>query len=320
MHSSIEKRMRHLQSRGEPYAFVQVVRRKIPSSGKPGDKAVITKNGKITGWIGGGCTQGIAIKESVLAIEEGKPRFVRIGASSSSDDMPNTKFYQMTCLSGGSVDLYIEPIPTKPNIIIFGRSHIGMALARICQSLDYPTSVVADKIDANDFPNIDITFEFDQYDLEMANDKSYVVVCTQGNGDEIALDLALKGKYQYISLVSSRRKANGLFRQMKAMGYTFEELKKIKTPAGMDIHAKLPEEVAISILAEIIAHYRAPQLEQTEDLTAMQSDEYYINPVCNIPIQKSTAKHIIEYNGEKVYFCCDGCKVSFEKEPEKYIS
>ncbi len=89
--------------------------------------------------------------------------------------------------------------------------------------------------------------------------------------------------------------------------------KKIKTPAGLDLGAKLPEEVAISILAEIIKQFRLDSQVDASDIAMLESpnEDYYMNPVCNIPIQKSTAKHILEHAGEKVYFCCDGCKVSF---------
>ena len=108
------------------------------------------------------------------------------------------------------------------------------------------------------------------------------------------------------------------------MGATFDQLKKVKTPAGLDINAKTPEEVAISILAEIIQIKRSqPKLEESANGSSASNvtltDDYYMNPVCNIPIQKSTAKHILEHEGQKVYFCCDGCKVKFEAEPAKYI-
>jgi xanthine dehydrogenase accessory factor len=109
---------------------------------------------------------------------------------------------------------------------------------------------------------------------------------------------------------------------MKGIG--MEQLKEIRTPAGLDIGAKLPEEVAISILAEIIKEFRAKQagqetLKADNTLSALPNDDYYLNPVCKIPVQKSTAKYVLVYDNEKVYFCCDGCKVSFEKDPEKYI-
>jgi len=104
----------------------------------------------------------------------------------------------------------------------------------------------------------------------------------------------------------------------------FDQLKTIKTPAGLDIGAKMPNEVAISIVAEIIKDYRTaaelvPSNDYKKEEVVLKNEDFYMNPVCNIPVQKSTAKHILEYKDEKVYFCCDGCKVSFEKAPEKYM-
>ena len=106
---------------------------------------------------------------------------------------------------------------------------------------------------------------------------------------------------------------------MKITTKCIGELQKIKTPAGINISAKLPEEVAISILAEIISHLRNDKnSEQTAEGASLNLDEYFLNPLCKLPIQKSTAKHTIPFKGVDYYFCCDGCKDSFEKEPEKY--
>ena len=150
------------------------------------------------------------------------------------------------------------------------------------------------------------------------------MVCTQGEGDATALKKALSIGSSYLSFVASRKKANSIYTEVRGMGATFNQLKTIKTPAGLDIGAKMPDEVAISILAEIIKHYReaAELVQSNEDNKGeitIKNEDFYINPVCNIPVQKSTAKHIIEYKEQKVYFCCDGCKVSFEKSPEKYM-
>jgi len=151
------------------------------------------------------------------------------------------------------------------------------------------------------------------------------VVSTQGEGDEVALEHAIKSGASYVAFVASMRKANAIFRTLKDRGASFDELKKIKTPAGLNINAKLPEEVAISILAQIIEHIRTPA-KANNNVPAKVSNEpampedFYINPVCQVPVHKATAKHVLEHEGEKVYFCCDGCKVSFEKEPNKYMT
>ncbi len=314
-----------LNRSGEPYATATIVRRQIPSSGKPGDRAIITPDGRIHGWIGGGCTRGIVLKEALESLRDHKPRIVHISPDARESDSGQTKRYTMTCQSGGEVEVYIEPVLPKPQILIFGKSHIAMALARIAKTMDYRVSVVVPAVEEGLFHGVDQIFANASFPGGEAYEKSYVVVCTQGEGDAEALFQALALKTDYTAFVASRKKANGIFQELRLKGITMDQLKEIRTPAGLDIGAKLPEEVAISILAEIIKIFRAKQAElehqkQENGPDALPNEDYYLNPVCNIPIQKSTAKHVLVYNNEKVYFCCDGCKVSFEKDPEKYMT
>ena len=309
-----------LYNGNEPFAIAFVVNRQVPSSGKPGDKAVIEKNGKITGWIGGGCTRGIVLKEALLSIKDGKPRHVRISSDEQKLESSNIVSYNMTCQSGGAVEIYIEPVLPKPHLLIMGKSHVAQALNRIGKAMDYRVSIVSRGADKITFPRADNIFEGD-LKLEYILPNTCVIVCTQGENDETALEQAVKSDVPYIAFVSSRKKANAIFHTLKQRGVTFEELKKIKTPAGLDIKAKLPEEVAISILAEIIQYMRGEEKEEKTangQPTENNLSGVYINPVCGIPVEKNTAKHIINYKDEDYYFCCDGCKVKFEEEPEKY--
>ena len=313
-----------LRNNAEPFATAMIVRRTTPSSGKPGDKAIITNDGQIHGWIGGGCTKGIILKEALLAIKERKPRFVTISSAKRKSSFPNTKIYSMSCQSGGEVEAYIEPVLPKPQIVIFGNSHIGMALSKLAKAMDYRIDVVQNKVDKEIYPAADHCCAVADYEIKTKHKNAYTIVCTQGEGDMEALYKAITMESQYLAFVSSRKKAQAVFTDLRnEKGITFDQLKKVKTPAGLDLGAKLPEEVAISILAEIIKQFRSEAetaKENTSQSLEAPNDDYYMNPVCNIPIQKSTAKHILEHAGEKVYFCCDGCKVSFEKEPSKYIT
>jgi len=307
----------------EPFAIAFVVNREIPSSGKPGDKAVITKDGKITGWIGGGCTRGIVLKEALDAIRTGKPRLVKISPNGEVESKPGVMCYPMTCQSGGAVELYIEPVLPKPQLLIMGKSNVAMALSRLGKAMDYPVIVAAKEVDQIGFGAVDRIYE-DGLNKEEIGCNTCIVVCTQGENDEDALEQALKSDAPYISFVASMRKANAIFRTLRQRGITFDQLKRIKTPAGLNINAKLPEEVAISILAEIIQFIRkeemnTPNLKKDSTKTGMnEMEDLFINPVCQVPVQKSTAKHVINYKEKDYYFCCDGCKVSFEKEPAKY--
>ncbi len=322
MRNEFIDKINSLRNSTEAYATAMIVRRKTPSSGKPGDQAVITADGQIHGWIGGGCTRGIVLKEALLAMKDRKPRLVVISPVKRETDFSNTKIYSMTCQSGGEVEVYIAPVLPKPQIVVFGNSHIGMALAKVAKAMDYRVDVVQNTIDEAVYPTADNIYGINDFEIIEEHQKSYTVVCTQGEGDLEALAMALKMESQYLAFVSSPIKAQAIYTDLREQGVTFDKLKTIKSPAGLDLGAKLPEEVAISILAEIIKKFRdetTAQNNNKDEALSIPNNEFYMNPVCNIPIKKSTAKHVLEHAGEKVYFCCDGCKVSFEKEPTKYI-
>ncbi|MEK6780543.1 MAG: XdhC family protein [Bacteroidota bacterium] len=302
-----------------PFAVAMVVNRVVPSSGKPGDKAIILQDGTIKGWIGGGCTRGIVLKEALLAIRQGKPRMVSIAPGSEEVIKHGVVSYNMTCQSGGSVSIYIEPVLPRPHIIILGKSQIARALSKLGKATGYEVTALAKGVEKEAFPDADHLIDDNQLNPAVITSTTYIVVCTQGENDSQALLQAIRSGSEYISFVSSYRKANSIYNELKKQGVSVEELKRIKTPAGLNINAKLPEEVAISILAEIITHLRTDKnTEGKDEVSQLNMDEYFINPVCNIPIQKSTAKYVIPYKGKDYFFCCDGCKVSFEADPEKY--
>jgi len=274
MRNEFVDRLKQLSIDREPYATAMIVRRRTPSSGKPGDKAIITADGHIDGWIGGGCTRGIILKEALLAIQDQKPRFVTISPQKMENTFPNTKIYSMTCQS---------------------------------KAMDYRVDAVQNKIDKVVYPTADNCYDVVEFEVNEKHQNSFVIVCTQGEGDLEALHKAISMGSQYLAFVSSRKKAQSIFTDLRRdKGLGFDELKKIKTPAGLDLGAKLPEEVAISILAEIVKQFRLDSQVDASDIAVLEApnEDYYMNPVCNIPIQKSTAKHILEHAGEKVYFCC----------------
>lgn len=307
-----------LKTEKPPYAIAMVVNRVAPTSGKPGDKAIILPDGTMKGWIGGGCTRGIVLKEALLAIDQGKPRLVTISPGAELNSRQGVVAYTMTCESGGSVDVYIEPVLQKPHILILGRSHIGMALSKLSKLTGYNVTVVAKGADKITFPDADQIVDGDQLPRNLVSDNAYIVVCTQGEGDDIALKNAIESGVGYVAFVSSVRKANSIYNSLKKQGVSVTDLARVKTPAGLDISAKLPGEVAISILAEIISVLRKEDKKIQSATSQLNLDEYFINPVCNIPIHKATAKHVIKHKSVDYFFCCDGCKDSFVKEPAKY--
>jgi len=330
MFEDIIRKANELLSAGQPFAIAVVVRREAPISGKTGDKAIIQADGKIAGWVGGGCTQPVVIKEAQNAIKDGQPRFVRVTPASNKDPMEGILEYNMACHSGGTIDVYIEPVLPKTQLIILGKSPVAQTLARLGKVLHYTVHIFAPGVDKAIFPEADsLAGSFDLSQLRLTHgeatplEQTVVVVSTQGQDDEEALQAALRLNPKYLAFVASRKKAEAVFEYLKAEGATDESLQRIKVPAGLDINAHLPEEIAVSILAEIIQIQRSskPGTVDVEEKTgADDKPEVAKDPICGMEVDIKTAKHISEYQGETYYFCCAGCKQSFEKEPEKYLA
>lgn len=313
-----------LRKKREPFAIALVVRREAPTSGKTGDKAIINKFGEIIGWVGGGCVKAILIKEAEDAIRSGKPRLVRIGRGINKTQQEGVMEYKMTCQSEGTVEVFIEPVLPQPHLVVMGKTAIARCLVKFGKLAGYRVTAVASeaRIDTFEKPDELIT----RYNLEQVQTgpASFIVVATQGEEDELAMEQALKKEHAYLGFVASQKKGSTLTEYLRNAGIADEVVAAVRTPAGLDINAKTPEEVAISILAEIISVKSnlpdAGGFTRFDD-TRQEAGKpiFYINPVCGVPVDIHHPKHIIEYGGEKVYFCCDGCKIKFELEPEKYM-
>ena len=329
MYEEFFDKLAELRKRNEPFVTATVVRREVPSSGKSGDKAIIDKFGTITGWIGGGCVKGIILKESDDALKSGRSRLVKVGQSSGTEKQDGVIDYKMTCMSEGTVEIFIEPVLPSPHLIVMGKTAIAKALVKMAKAAGYRVTAVAAEATPATFEKVDeLITQIKLEQVKVSSSYSSIVVCTQGEQDEEALLEALKKECIYIGFVASRKKKAGVFENMQQLGIEKNKLDIIKSPAGINITAKRPEEVAISILAEIIQVQNdrpvntesfIGQIDETKNESAFKP-AHYINPVCGVPVDKNSPKHIIEYKGEKVYFCCDGCKVKFEAEPGKYMS
>jgi xanthine dehydrogenase accessory factor len=307
-----------LLAKGEPFVTATVVRFQAPISGKPGDKAIIFADGKMWGWIGGGCAQPVVIKEALKALKDGQPRLVRISPTAAPED--GIVDYTMTCHSGGSLDIYIEPVQPKPHLLILGRSPIAQTLARLAKAIHYRVSVAAAGADREQFPDVDHL----QTDLNLDGDEilpeTFVVVSTQGESDEEALQQAAGTGAGYVAFVASRVKAQKILASLREAGVPSDRMGQIRAPAGLDIRAASPEEIAVSVLAEIIqvrGSRAKPAVELKKNALPLLNKDAK-DPVCGMMVEVSGAKYKSEHNGNNVYFCCAGCKQSFDRQPEKY--
>ena len=292
-----------------------------PSSAKPGAKAIISAEGALEGWIGGGCAQEVVIEEALAAMAEGSARLIRL----SPDVKPgrpgdSIKELAMKCESGGTLEIHIEPVLPRMKLLIFGDGPVARSLAGLAVVLEYEVSLLAPGAQAGDLPDsIAIYSQFDASPVPLGG-LSAAVVATQGNGDEKALTAALAAQTGYLTMITSRAKATSLFAALEKRGLPAPSLEKIKVPAGLDIKAVTPGEIAVSVLAEII------QVSRTEDTMLQHHNGSHqdkalateIDPVCGMTVKPDTAAGSAEHKGATFYFCSLGCLEAFEKEPERY--
>jgi xanthine dehydrogenase accessory factor len=304
-----------LVARGEAFAIAEVVRHVKPISGKTGDKAIIFSDGTIWGWIGGGCAQPTVIKEGLKALKDGRPRLVRISPNSSEEE--GTVAYNMTCHSGGTLDIYIEPVLPKPHILILGRSPVGRALAKLAKTINYTVTVAAPNADRESHPDVDrLLPDLDLSELKI-QPQTFIVVSTQGEYDEEALEKALQTSASYVAFVASKAKAAKVIQSIGERGIDKARLDQVRAPAGLNIQALSLEEIAVSILAEIIQLSRSQTTDQKESASPSERAEAK-DPICGMTVNIARAKHTSDFDGRSFYFCCSGCKQAFDKQPEKY--
>ena len=285
-----------LARRGEPFVLAVVVRREPFTSAQQGDMAVITTDGGYNGWLGGSCTQPTVTREAQLALADGKPRLLSLSPDPTREERPGVKAVAMTCQSGGSVDIYLEPVLPQPRLLLFGASPVVRALARLGEAMGYS----ADVAEQSGVVHPD------------ARARVYAVVASMGENDEGMVAAALAAEPGYLGVVASRKRFAEIRATLLGRGFEAAALDRIHNPAGLDIGARLPEELAVSILAEIVQLRRAmPQREETRT----QGDEE-IDPVCGMRVAVATARHRVERGGRTFYFCNAGCREKFVAAPE----
>jgi len=308
------------QKAGKPFAIATVVGAIAPTSAKPGAKAIITAEGELKGWIGGGCAQEVVIDEALDCMRSGQVRLIRLSPDVAPSPNDSVKILAMKCESGGTLEVHIEPVLPKAKMFIFGASEVGLSLVKLAHELDYEITLFAPDIGSDQVPaGVSIIDNFDDVPNVGANFRSVAVVATQGNGDERALQGAISSQAMYITMVTSSRKAATLFGSLEKRGVSGEALKSIKVPAGLDIKAVTPAEIAVSVLAEIIQASRTLNMDHPREQSNPEvEDEKVKDPICEMIIDPRTAAGTSEYQGTTYHFCSLHCLETFEREPEKY--
>ncbi|HVT51915.1 MAG TPA: XdhC family protein [Dongiaceae bacterium] len=249
-----------MKEAGESFCVATVVRTEHATSAKAGAKAVVLQDGAIKGFMGGNCVQRSIRETAELVLREGKPRLIRVKPKDevvSAVDVDGTELHKSSCPSGGTVDIFVEPMRPSPRLVVCGASPVAIAVADLGRRMGYRivAAALADDLGVFDADDRQITgFDLAAVGIE---ESDYVVVATQGKRDREALTAALGTEARYIAFVGSRRKAQVLKAQIAENGLAAARIARLKAPAGLDIHGIEPEEIALSILAEIVAHRRA---------------------------------------------------------------
>jgi len=306
-----------LEQKGEPFAIATVIKARAPTSAKPVAKAIITADGKMQGWVGGGCSREVVIENALKCIQTGMGTLIRLSPNPDPTVNHSVKEVQMTCESSGTLEIHIEPVLPTMRLLIFGGSPAAQALCHLASILDYDLAVFAPNATEADFPGA-TSFSSDfSASSEFSGNRCVAVVATQGEGDEKALVCALAADPEYVALIASRTKASKLFKRLEKKGIPDSALEKVKAPAGLDIKAVTPEEIAVSILAEIVQVIRS---KEPEEERIAESESKAKDPVCGMTVNPETADHSLEHDGTTYYFCCGGCRTAFENEPAKFAA
>lgn len=306
-----------LAARGEGFALVTVVRREPPSSARVGDTALVTRSGEVHGWVGGGCTRSTLLRESLRAIADGEPRLLSLSPDPATEQRPGLVALPMTCKSGGTVDLYVEPVLPVPRVVVFGTTPAARTLVRIAHAMGCRVDVVDPEADGADFP--EATRVIPEISPDAVPQGACVLVATMDERDLDAIEAVAPLNPAYLGVIASRKRFAELRDALAARGVPRGVLDGIVAPAGLDIGARTPEEIALSVMAQIVERRRRAARPAAEPKEApAQAPHEASDPVCGMTVAIASARHSAEVKGRMVYFCCAGCRTKFLADPARY--
>lgn len=261
-----------LKADGRPFALATVVRTVAATAAKAGAKAVIDETGRITGgWIGGGCARGAVLKAAREALADGGTRLISVQPEDlleahgvkAGETREGVAYARSMCPSRGTMDIFIEPVLPRPMLAVMGSSPVAVALAELGGRFGYEVAVCAPAEDQPTFVAADRRIEGYALAVE-SGARRFVVVATQGRGDEAALKAALSVEADYRAFVGSRAKMAALRERLVAQGIDAGLVDTVRAPAGLDIGAITPQEIALSIHAEITLTRRRGQRGESD--------------------------------------------------------
>jgi xanthine dehydrogenase accessory factor len=312
------EQMGELARHGQAFALATVVWRQGPSSSKQGSRAIITADGQLHGWIGGACAEPVVIREAKQVMADGNARLLLLG---SPDQFGTAVPEGMTvvpisCQSEGALEVYIEAVLPVPHLVIVGSSPMAHSLAEMARALGWCTDL---------YPPQDFTAA--GAGKQWADERSMVIIATQGHGDEDMIECAAAMRPAYLGLVASRKRAEAVLGYLADRGVPKDQLDKVHAPAGLDLGKTTHEEMAVAILAELVqlrasgafASVPAPRTEPGRERNSAEKLAEVVDPVCGMTVMADASAMPLEYDGVAYYFCCAGCRRTFDENPDAYI-
>ncbi|MFM7718561.1 MAG: XdhC family protein [Actinomycetota bacterium] len=307
-----------LSVRGEPFVLATVVWRRSPSSGKEGATALVTRTGEVHGWLGGACAEPTVVREALRVLVDGRPELLFLGPPEelAANRREGVVTVPIACQSEGALEVYMEPVLVQPQVVAVGRSPAARALVGLAAGLGWRALLVGDVGAPDGLPagaRWAATLIPDDVD-----ERSFVVVATQGHYDEDALARALETRAVYIGLVASRKRAASVLGYLRDRGIDAATLARVHAPAGLDLGRTPTDEIAVAVLAEIVSLRASGQLAAGVPV-APSSHHEEIDPVCGMSVEVAGARHRAVHDGRTYYFCAAGCRTRFEADPAGFL-
>jgi xanthine dehydrogenase accessory factor len=278
-----------LADAGEQFVLATVVSVRRPASAKRGDRALIRPDGTLHGWVGGACSEPAVVREALRSLADGQPRLLRIcppGTATATDDVVTA---ESSCASEGTVEVLIEPQLPVPLVAVLGDSPAADALRQLVAGIGWRTTSGLDgPVDA-------------------------VVLATMGRGDEDGLRAALASSAGYVGLVASARRAGVVLGRLRELGVDEDALARVRSPAGLDLGPLPQPEIAVAVLAELVAWQHARDASPIELLEA-------VDPVCGMTVAVGSETPSMEHDGTTYWFCCPGCRSRFARDPAAFLA
>ena len=280
----------------EPYVQATVVRAQKPTSAHAGDTALVRADGSIAGFVGGTCAEASVREYGLMTLSTNQPLLLRIVPGEVAGPAEEGAVTVANpCLSGGAVEIFLEPRVPAPRVLVVGDSPVAEALADLGRPLGFDVELVAG-----------------EQAQPRAGDAA-LVVASHGRGEEPALTTALRLGVPYVGLVASRIRGAGV---LAALDVPDDQRSRVHSPAGLDIGGRTAAEIALSILAELVTERRAAE----RHAPSAPGPASAVDPVCGMTVAAVDTSPHLTVDGATTWFCCEGCRKAFEKNPARYAT